>query len=679
MLATMDNTTEKVGESPPPKMSTLGNKATGKVFEALPQFEIPPHIRDQLLPLKNASIAEAIGFQFPNILQANTGLAVEEFIRAREPTPAAMLPTTILAIQIPPKAFVEKLADELAREVEEGGVISIACPHAARASQNLFPLWIVTYWLELHEMMHDVVLPWRKATGLLSQRRGLAELKGARTFVSAADEAIEALSKVPWEGKLKGIKQNTSTTMSLHRYLTDKWLSDDNIDQMMRAVQRKVELDGQSQVEIAGIPFVHYLMKGYRTCGAGDSPKGKHQYQTAREWKSLRNAGEEFATGAKHEFATVINVNDNHWVAVVLDFQTLEIHYGDSLGYMPDSNIMAAFDWWTTMHTGRQFTFRNLNITRQADFVSCGLLSVNALANYFLPEHFPMIGKDEVAEGRLKMLKLVVDEHIDEVHYHHCTMFVALTISQTFRFGRATTVESPFDFSFDLRPGPVAPETPKRTRDIPLNDVTASVSKLNLENGRTDLEDASSGDDYDPTAAGDFSSESEDDRVPHSPSPITQSNAQASSTGSSSSSQSLLLRGSPVSAEDSASKRTYQNLSSTPPPSPKKKKQKADARTVSENSEDSPRGILRFYKKCTKEEYDAQTKREAERTMANWEAHKALEARENERKREEEREGAKMRKRKQRALEREKEVDAGIRSPGGTLKRKVEPFLYLSK
>ncbi len=69
-------------------------------------------------------------------------------------------------------------------------------------------------------------------------------------------------------------------------------------------------------------------------------------------------------------------------------------------------------------------------------------------------------------------------------------------------------------------------------------------------------------------------------------------------------------------------------MSSTPPPSLKKKKSKIRDALESVTSGISPRGILCFYKKCTKEEYDAQTKREADRTMANWEAHKAFEAKE---------------------------------------------------
>ncbi len=163
--------------------------------------------------------------------------------------------------------------------------------------------------------MKEVLLPWRNAMGLLQQRRRLAELKGAHTFRTAVDEAIEVLSKIKWAENLKGIERGAISTTTLHRFLTDKWLTDDNINQMLAVLQRELLIDGQSQVEVANIPFVRQLMKGYNACGAINKPDGKHEYETARSWRILREVGEELANGVKHEFTTVININGNHWIA----------------------------------------------------------------------------------------------------------------------------------------------------------------------------------------------------------------------------------------------------------------------------------------------------------------------------------------------------------------------------
>ena len=103
-----------------------------------------------------------------------------------------------------------------------------------------------------------------------------------------------------------------------------------------------------------------------------------------------------------------------------------------------------------------------------------------------------------------------------------------------------------------------------------------------------------------------------------------------------------------------------------------KKRQKSE-QLAAESAKGSPKGILQYFRPCSKEEYEVQTRQEAERTMANWEAHKAFEEAEKERKRDQQRENATMRKRAQRARERNQEIEEGLRSPGGTKKRKVNP------
>ncbi len=71
--------------------------------------------------------------------------------------------------------------------------------------------------------------------------------------------------------------------------------------------------------------------------------------------KVLREAMEELTSGRKRYFATIQHVNGNHWVPVVLDFETRSLHYGDSLRMTPDADLMAILDWWSVAHTGQQF------------------------------------------------------------------------------------------------------------------------------------------------------------------------------------------------------------------------------------------------------------------------------------------------------------------------------------
>ena len=89
---------------------------------------------------------------------------------------------------------------------------------------------------------------------------------------------------------------------------------------------------------------------------------------------------EELATGVYDVFATIVNLNNNHWVSIVVDFKASKILYGDSMGGAIDENVEEILTWWTYHHTGVTFTKIYLPITRQRDGFSCGLLAWNALA-----------------------------------------------------------------------------------------------------------------------------------------------------------------------------------------------------------------------------------------------------------------------------------------------------------
>jgi Ulp1 family protease len=88
------------------------------------------------------------------------------------------------------------------------------------------------------------------------------------------------------------------------------------------------------------------------------------------EGAAFRRKSEEFATGVYDVFATIVNINDNHWVSIVVDFKVSRFLYGDSMGGAIEEILM----WWTYHHTGVTFMKTYFPITRQRDGFSCGLL-----------------------------------------------------------------------------------------------------------------------------------------------------------------------------------------------------------------------------------------------------------------------------------------------------------------
>ena len=121
--------------------------------------------------------------------------------------------------------------------------------------------------------------------------------------------------------------------------------------------------------------------------------------------------GHMLATGTLDSLAFLANFNQNHWVAVVLEFKNDIIWYGDSLGGKIPLSMEKNIKWWTKFHSGKDFTVKKLTITIQKDFFSCCLLVWNAICVFVFPETTHLIPAKRVAEERLKMLVQILYQH----------------------------------------------------------------------------------------------------------------------------------------------------------------------------------------------------------------------------------------------------------------------------
>jgi len=58
------------------------------------------------------------------------------------------------------------------------------------------------------------------------------------------------------------------------------------------------------------------------------------------------------ATGVQDTLITIANINKNHWVAIIVDFQASKIWYGDSMAGAINEDIECNLTWWIYHHTG---------------------------------------------------------------------------------------------------------------------------------------------------------------------------------------------------------------------------------------------------------------------------------------------------------------------------------------
>lgn len=135
------------------------------------------------------------------------------------------------------------------------------------------------------------------------------------------------------------------------------------------------------------------------------------KYQSSKEWKWLRDWGNLIATGAVEKLGGLYNLNNNHWVAIVIDRTQSCYLYGDSMSSEIDKNLAEAIGWWIHVHTNIHYRYEALPITQQTDGYSCGLLSFNALAHFFNGNSTPLINPKEVLLERLRMFLKIISQH----------------------------------------------------------------------------------------------------------------------------------------------------------------------------------------------------------------------------------------------------------------------------
>ena len=139
------------------------------------------------------------------------------------------------------------------------------------------------------------------------------------------------------------------------------------------------------------------------------------QYAESQYFAQARRLGEALSAGTRKSVLMLKNLNNEHWVALDLNFKDSCIWYGDSFGEEPPPELMCAVEWWTHHHTGRDFTQAKLPITTQNDGFSCGLLAYNALAHRANPKKYPLIDAAKVDDARLEILLAVIGQHSDNV------------------------------------------------------------------------------------------------------------------------------------------------------------------------------------------------------------------------------------------------------------------------
>ncbi|KAF8956851.1 hypothetical protein BDZ97DRAFT_1670915 [Flammula alnicola] len=207
------------------------------------------------------------------------------------------------------------------------------------------------------------------------------------------EKSLQTALALPWGRHVLGFNLLVKNQY-LSYFFTTQWLTDDHEALMLDLLQSEVALSAPHQ----SVAFPSVFLRTSILL-AFENPAS---YAQDKQETWLRDLGQTYSS-SRSTVLMISNLNSNHWVAIVLDFSSHVIRYGDSFNHSPSLDTLSALKWWTHFHTGKHFAVVLLPITQQTDGHSCGLLAWNALAHFVLPEKFPLFNASKMCDERLQM------------------------------------------------------------------------------------------------------------------------------------------------------------------------------------------------------------------------------------------------------------------------------------
>ncbi|KAJ7699460.1 hypothetical protein B0H14DRAFT_3528477 [Mycena olivaceomarginata] len=278
----------------------------------------------------------------------------------------------LMEIKVPPPTVISQLI-AVARQQYLDGAESICIPWTGQ----LFPLWVLDLWSELQPVVKPSVDGWAKALKWLMR----TELKGYRVEVK---ETLRLLETVAWTGHipLDGVVCEPA----------------DGSDAGPLAARHRKKIPTQG-IQMMTTAITTEILVQYRKTPRNYDPNGG---------RFLQRFGATFTD--QPEFAGIYHVNQNHWVAAVVDVLGKSIEFGDP-GGEEDADVCAALQWFVEQHLpNSDLSSIELACTKQKDAHNCGLYTPNAIAHKFLPDAYPLFSSDVVLGdlGRLEILRRVI-------------------------------------------------------------------------------------------------------------------------------------------------------------------------------------------------------------------------------------------------------------------------------
>ena len=305
-------------------------------------------------------------------------------------SPADAIDPAILENHImPPATVLDQLLSRVARlEPTVQSIWRTAILPENTLPEHL-PLWILWFWKKTYE-----VLQWR------CRWKACKDWVGSRPRANAnlQDQLEKTLVNIRWRGSLEG-RRRDRTIKDIFDFLSNNELNSGQIDDLLELVERDLPTQSDSTTTplIASTDLAQILLFAHQE---RDNPDfRKTQLQTTVE--------ENLVEKRKSSVVSVawISLSGNgHWVSYTVNPTSSLISYGDSLGRLIPTSLLAAFRWWLLslrqmmgLSAGDAITTLSLPITPQEDGFSCGILSTNSIGHHLTHGALPLVARDAMS------------------------------------------------------------------------------------------------------------------------------------------------------------------------------------------------------------------------------------------------------------------------------------------
>ncbi|KAH6909669.1 ribonuclease H-like domain-containing protein [Coprinopsis sp. MPI-PUGE-AT-0042] len=345
-----------------------------------------PESHQFLLPDPTSSVLDFAGITLAEFDDAKYSSSPPDFNYFSSEKPTASNAATLLAIPAPSKKD----------------------PHAR------VPLWMVKFWTTIVLELAPVQKKWASGITWLQQADLLP-------FQDIVHTVFRSLASLPWAGDISwegGFDLIRHSKNSLPTYLSNDWLNDDHIDQLISSLSCRISstIDTPPTLLLDTVAS-RIILLAYKERQL-DSALHRHTATVARYRAKLAPNG---------ILAGIFHVHGNHWIALAVVLRTRTILYGDSAGGSPDGDLIDALWWFCSGSTESlvpgplAYSLGTLPCPKQnlsTDSWNCRIFSYNALAHYFFPTAIPLLKHTETSgfgnAARLECLSNIVAQYHDQ-------------------------------------------------------------------------------------------------------------------------------------------------------------------------------------------------------------------------------------------------------------------------